>query len=93
MFHLNVYVCTTCMPAACGGQNRVLDPRELELQMVGSKPLSGSLELNLGPLQEQRRLKAAGPSLPPRLQYSSMKGWFSFTHVETEGQGIDSPIK
>lgn len=37
--YLCIYLCTTCMPTACtttGGQQRVLDPLELELQMVVS---------------------------------------------------------
>lgn len=30
------FACTMCVPGAGGGQKRVLDPLELELQVVGS---------------------------------------------------------
>lgn len=34
VFCLNVCKCITFMPGACGGQKRVLDPQNLELQAV-----------------------------------------------------------
>jgi hypothetical protein len=36
---LPTYLCITCMPGAHGGQKWVLDPLELELQMVVSSHL------------------------------------------------------
>lgn len=36
MFCLHVDMCTMCVPGACGGQRKVLDPPELELQVVVS---------------------------------------------------------
>lgn len=37
---LCVYVCTTCIPGTLGDQKRVLDPHELELQIVMSLHLN-----------------------------------------------------
>lgn len=34
MFCLYVYICTFCVPGACGAQKRALDPLALKLQMV-----------------------------------------------------------
>lgn len=35
-FMFECFACTMCVPGAGGGQKRVLDPLELELQVVGS---------------------------------------------------------
>lgn len=33
MLCLHVSVCASCVPGACGGQKKLLNPLELELQM------------------------------------------------------------
>lgn len=33
VFCLHVHVCTTCVPGACGGWKRTLDPLKLKLQV------------------------------------------------------------
>lgn len=49
-------MCNMCMPDAHGGQKVVLDPLDLELQLVNSKPPRGCWDLNLNPLQGQQVL-------------------------------------
>lgn len=33
-FYLSIHMCTTCMPDACGGQKRTLEPLDLELEFI-----------------------------------------------------------
>ena len=51
MFHLQVYICTICVPATCGAQKKVVfDPQELGVRMVvvshnigaGTEPSEGA---------------------------------------------------
>jgi hypothetical protein len=52
-----------CMLHVCGGQKRVLNPLELELDSCELP--CGCCKLNLGPLEEQPVLLTAEPSLQP----------------------------
>ena len=51
MFACIAHICSTCVSGGCGGQKRVSDLLELELQVF--KPPCGCWELDPGPLQEQ----------------------------------------
>ena len=42
VFCLYVWMCTICIPNACGGQRRASDPLELELQKVVSHLCAGN---------------------------------------------------
>lgn len=59
--YLHVYTCTVFVSDASRPQRRVLDFRELELQ------IAVSWELNLGSLKEQQTLLTDDLSLQPRL--------------------------
>lgn len=59
--YLHVYTCTVFVYDASRPQRRVLDFRELELQ------IAVSWELNLGSLKEQQTLLTDDLSLQPRL--------------------------
>ena len=50
MFQLDVLMCTTCMPSVHGGQKRVSDLLELELQTVVSNKWIQMWVLNPDPL-------------------------------------------
>lgn len=45
--HPHVYMCTTYMPGACGGQKRVLDPSKIELQMFASYHVSSGKQTSV----------------------------------------------
>ena len=68
-----------CVPSVCSGhreQKKVLDPSELELQMVVSHHVDAGNRTRSGPLQEQVLLSAE-PSLQPCIPVSlvcSMRG-------------------
>lgn len=58
------WLCTLCVPDAQGALRRVLEPPELELQMVPNLH-AGAGELKEGPLGEQPVLFTAEPSPQP----------------------------
>ena len=56
-----------CVTGAQGGQNRALDPQNLEVYLVtGYEPPCGSWELNWWPLQEQQVLRTSESPLQPQ---------------------------
>ena len=61
MFSLHVCQCTTCMPCDFRSQKRVLDPLELELQMVVSHYVV--IETQTRSFLEHQMLETAKPSL------------------------------
>lgn len=40
---LTVKLCTMCMPSACGDQKRVLDPLEMELEIIVSSSVGAGV--------------------------------------------------
>ena len=59
-----MYVCTACMPGACGGQRKVSDFLEIELQMAGYE-LPAMWVLGIEPGSSLTVLLTAEPSLEP----------------------------
>ena len=53
--YMYVYMGTMCMPAAFGGQKRMSDTLELELQTVMSQQMLGMEPASLGRKEEKKR--------------------------------------
>lgn len=72
VYHMHVRLCTTCMCAAGGGQEREPDPLELDSQTVVSYRVA-IWEPNPGPLGEQQVLLTTELSPVPRVMVLKFK--------------------